>query len=381
MKQKIVEFPNRGVIAEEAGKWLIRLDGDRPLSAEEQTTLRKWLQRSPLHREELDSLARLWGRMNILTELAVPLGKSPLSSRLGTRRENRQGLLAGMGRLGIAMAVVVIGLVTVFSLWMQPDPVGSSNGLYVTAIGQQQQVTLADGSVVLLNTNSQIRVEYGEHYRDIYLLQGEVNFNVAKNPEQPFRVYAGSGRVQAVGTVFSVYLKNNAVDITVSEGKVALATLSRPGIASSGRSVPSAEAQRPGVDSAVYAENLGLLSAGQSISIRGVVEDAPSDMGSLDAIQTIDSAEMNKRLSWQQGLLIFNGDPLEQVVEEISRYTTVSIEITDPAVRAIKIGGQFPVGETDAMLEALEVNFGLRVTRLGDDHVLLAAIDSPQVRQ
>ncbi len=82
---------------------------------------------------------------------------------------------------------------------------------------------------------------------------------------------------------------------------------------------------------------------------------------------------MAKRLSWREGVLTFAGDPLEVVVEEISRYTTVSIEFSDPAVRAIRIGGRFPIGETDAMFAALEANFGLRVTRLSHDRVMVSA--------
>ncbi len=84
---------------------------------------------------------------------------------------------------------------------------------------------------------------------------------------------------------------------------------------------------------------------------------------------------MEKRLSWREGVLNFAGDPLEVVVNEISRYTTVSIEIADPAVRATRIGGRFPIGETDAMFDALEANFGLRVTRLSHDRVLVSVAE------
>src|SRR5262245_10203515 len=70
----IVEFPDRSELAEEAAAWLIRLDGDMPLSSEERVALGQWMRRSRVHREELENLAVLWGRMNVLTELAVPLG-------------------------------------------------------------------------------------------------------------------------------------------------------------------------------------------------------------------------------------------------------------------------------------------------------------------
>jgi transmembrane sensor len=384
VKENIVEFPDRNAIAEEAGAWLVKLDRDQAPSAEELDDLREWMQRSPVHREELNSLAALWDKMNVLTELAVPLEK-PQTQSTSTQAEQgartKTGFFEGFGRLGFATAAIVLVFTIVFTAWTRPDPITTTNGLYATAVGQQQETVLADGSVVLLNTNSQINVEYGALYRDVHLLQGEAHFTVAKNAGLPFRVFAGNGRVQAVGTAFSVYLKNNAVDVTVTEGSVALASLLMPeGLAIQNKPTQDGPATTA-VDrldsnitsSNVYSEDLGTLKAGQSTTIRSIVDDQISQTSTLDIIQTVDDQEMTKRLSWRQGLLTFAGDPLEQVVDEISRYTTVSIEITDPAVRAIKIGGQFPVGETDAMLDALEANFGLHVTRMGQDHVLLSA--------
>ena len=104
------------------------------------------------------------------------------------------------------------------------DPITAANGLYATAVGQQTTTVLPDGSQIILNTNSQIRVKYGDQYRQVHLLQGEALFTVAKNSSRPFRVYAGSGQIQAIGTAFSVYLKGPVVQVTVTEGRVALAT-------------------------------------------------------------------------------------------------------------------------------------------------------------
>jgi len=373
VKENIIEFPNRSVVSDEAAMWLVRLDSDRPLSAQEQVDLRKWLQQSPQHSQELNELAALWGRMNVLTELAVPLEK-PLTALARARvcEPEREWFVRGLGWAAVAAAVVILGLAVILTTWQRQIPWDAGNGLYATAVGHQRRVTLTDGSIVLLNTNSRIRVEYSTKYRNVYLLQGEAYFEVAKNAAQPFRVYAGNGRVQAVGTAFSVYLKNNAVDVTVTEGRVALASLDAPAVAETGRAGTRAAAGAGPVDGAPV-KDLVMLDAGQSTTIREADEDAADDMGGIDEIETVDRQEMNKRLSWQRGLLTFAGDPLEKVVKEISRYTTLSIEITDPGVRAIKIGGQFPVGETDAMLDALEVNFGLRVTRLDDNHVHLAA--------
>ena len=97
------------------------------------------------------------------------------------------------------------------------------------------------------------------------------------------------------------------------------------------------------------------------------------DTSSIDSIEVIDAPEIVQKLAWHQGLLRFSGDPLEDVVAEISRYTDLSIVILDPEIRDLRIGGFFKVGETEKMFQALETSFGVRVQRKGKNVVLLAA--------
>lgn len=337
----IVELPERKQLATEAAQWLIRLDADTPPSQAELRALGEWLHRSPAHREELESIAALWGRMNILTELAVPLGHA---SRATAMRQPRL-LLAAM-----TAVVIVIGVMLARS-WA-PDPMLETNGLYATAVGQQSIRNLADGSQVMLNTNSQIKVVYGPTSRNVYLLQGEALFTVAKNPQRPFRVYAGSGLIEAVGTAFSVYLQGTQVDVAVTEGRVMLATAN--------------------VDSARL-QSLGVVSAGEVATIRSPVADSPAGgVAVLQELEPIPPQALAQRLAWRSGVLMFSGETLENVVKELGRYTTVSIEIPDETIRSMRVGGRFPVGETESMLAALESNFNLRVIRVSHNRVVLA---------
>jgi transmembrane sensor len=373
MRENIVGFPDRKAIEVEAAEWLIKLDGDSAPSSEELASLREWLERSPVHREQLGSLADFWGKMNVLTELAAPLGHAEARANRSFI-ESLHHAIQRSRRSGFVTAVIVIGIGVASTIWLRPDPFLSSNGFYVTAVGQQQSKTLADGSVVLLNTNSQIKVNYSDEYRNIRLLQGEAHFTVAKSVAHPFRVYAGNGRVQAVGTAFSVYLKDNTIDVTVTEGKVALATIHRPSTSRLPQqgTLPGTDRSSGSnaIDDSGLVETLGTIRAGESATIQSALD--ADTVSTINAIETVEAQEMAKRLSWREGVLTFAGDPLEVVVDEISRYTTISIEITDPVVRATRIGGRFPIGETDAMFDALEANFGLRVTRLNPDHVLVS---------
>lgn len=362
----IIEFPDRSELAQEAAAWLIRLDGDAPPSRDELIALAEWLHRSPAHREELESMAALWGRMNVLTELAVPLGyatHSTVRSRFLNSLEQpwrRAGLLVASTAAMIALVAMLVPRDPA------PDPLLETNGLYATAVGQQTITRLADDSQVMLNTNSQIKVEYGEEFRRVYLLQGEALFTVAKNAQRPFRVYAGNGLIEAVGTAFSVHLEGTRVDVTVTEGKVSLASVSAPraGVVPS---LPEESARQESM------QPLGSLSAGQVATIRSPVADpAPGSASVLEGVEPIPPQELAQRLSWREGVLMFSGETLENVVKEIGRYTTVSIEIPDESIRSMRVGGRFPVGETETMLAALQTNFNLRVIRLSHNRVVLA---------
>ena len=106
----------------------------------------------------------------------------------------------------------------------------SQQALYVTAIGEQKTITLADNSVVQLNTNSRLSVDYNDKLRGIHLIEGEAHFQVAHNPDLPFEVYTGTGVVRAVGTSFSVYIKHKQVEVVVDQGIVEIDTMPAPAL-------------------------------------------------------------------------------------------------------------------------------------------------------
>ncbi len=233
-------------------------------------------------------------------------------------------------------------------------------------MGQQKTTTLDDGSVLQLNTNSQVNVAYTDGYRDISLLQGEAFFEVAKDRNRPLRVYVGKSRVEAIGTAFSVYRKGETMQLKVREGKVRLDSL----VADRAITTGNTKQIKRAYEDSDFAHSLGVVSAGQEATVEQV-QDAETIRADVKAIAP---DKLEEQLSWRTGLLIFKGEPLDQVVAEVSRYTTVSIEIVDESVKGIKIGGQVRVDDPQSMLDALEANFGIKVTRMGYNHVQLSAV-------
>ena len=336
---KYPQFTSAEQIEQQAADWLARIDSDQPLSASEDAQLKQWLQRSPAHRVEFKRLARFWQQANALTELSIPLPSQPASGRNWF----------AWPRLAVA-ASLVIALALGFNLGFNQPPV-SGNGIYETRIGEQNSITLVDGSVIELNTHSRLQVNYTDQRRSIQLMRGEAYFSVSKDSTRPFEVAAGDGLVRAVGTAFAVRMNPQALTVTVTEGKVALVA-------------DSLKTDNPGQGG--QAAPLGALIAGQRVNFAPKLAQVLADQTETLAADVIEDA-----LAWRKGLLKFNGEPLAEVVDEMNRYTALTIEIADPSIAAIQVGGQFKVSDTDAMLKNLAVSFQLDIRRVSPQRVQL----------
>ncbi len=335
----------RDAIEAEAREWVIRLDGG-DLSAEEMETLRQWASRSPQYYAALREMAGLWGALDGLAALSPlmahaeeqPKAESAAPRRAPARRF--RGLAAAAAILVLACAGL-LGLAS-HQGWF---PNGQAHALHATARGEQRVVTLPDGSQAQLNTDSLLEVDFERGLRRVRLVRGEAMFDVIPDSGRPFIVYADSGSIRVVGTVFTVRVRPNQLDVVVTEGAVELAAQAAP----SGSAPDGAAA---------------LLTAGFTATLSG---------GSL-TVHGLSAREMERRTAWSNGALVFYGDRLADVLAEMTRYTDLHIDILDPELRDTPIGGRFRIGEMEAFLDALENGFEIDVTREGD-RVLLSRSD------
>ncbi len=331
----------------EAAAWIARLDRGTQSEAD-LAAFRAWRALSPLHRQAADQMMALWSDLDELSHLP-----HILEAKIATRDRRTLGQLPRGWVAGLAAAsVIVAGVAAITGLQLLPR-----TEVYDTAVGGQRTINLDDGSSIQLNTNSKVEVRYSPRARDLRLLKGEAYFEVAPNKQRPFSVYAHQDVVSAVGTAFVVRLTGDQVEVTVTKGKVEVAAMSHP--------PPSAPLDRI---AALPRKTLTMVSASQGSTELAVVEKAR-------LVEHLDLAppEVSRKLAWRQGMLVFNGDDLASVVADVSRYTDVQIEIADPALKSLKIGGYFKVGEVDPMLEALDSSFGVHVERLDRKHVRLTA--------
>jgi transmembrane sensor len=329
-------------ISREAREWLIRLDGDERLNAAEREKLREWMARSPSHTAELKHLAQFWNNANILTELAVPLRSLAPQNRAVPTSHSARWTFA---------AACLCGLIAGGLWWFHSGRV--PNGTYVTALGQQRTLPLEDGSTIEMNTDSQVQVDYSDQLRKIRLLRGEALFKVTPNKERPFKVFAARGVVRAVGTAFAVAIQGTDLRVTVTKGEVEVS-----------EDEPAAPLSTTAGQDVRLPPTHVALKAGQTATINAKIPAQP---------ETLPSAELERRLSWQTGYLAFTGQSLQQVVDEVNRYSAISLEIADPKLAGLAVGGRFKVGDLDAVCDALQSTFGIRVVRLDDQHWQLRA--------
>jgi transmembrane sensor len=322
----ILNFPDRSPVEEEAARWVVRHD-QGGLSPAERGQFEAWKQASPAHADAFARLSGHWRDLDELRALADAPAKTPWVQR--------PALWAGVGIAAAGVFAVIVGLGQFRGTPAPATEIAEQSGLgvYKTKVGDQETITLADGSIVTLNTASQIEARMTGQERTVRLLEGEAYFQVAHDASRPFRVYAGDGVTVAVGTAFSVRLEKNAVEVVVSEGKVSYSRVADV-------ATPEPVAYVAAGETALFSENV--------------------------VIEKVDEAEVDRKLSWTEGRLVFAGDALSAVVADISRYTDIQFEFATQDLADLRVGGVFVVGEVDDMLDALETNFGLRAQRVGE---------------
>ena len=345
-------------IEQQAADWLLRLDTDQGPSQAELKRLRAWVERSPAHREQFKRLTQYWHCTTLPADLSFSPANSSESEATKATSVSAFQRLFSSGWRGTAILGTALSLTAALAMGLLMDNSSgiSGNGIYETRTGEQNSITLVDGSVIQLNTGSRIHVNFVDNQRTVSLMAGEVHFEVAKDTTRPFIVKAREGLVRAVGTAFTVRLQPQALKVVVAEGKVALATsLDKPNSDNN-----TAETVKRAVDR-------GYLVEGQTVDF---VPEADKGLG--NEIQQLKQDDLDQQLAWRRGMLLFAGEPLSEVIAEVNRYTSIDIKIIDAQIADIRIGGHFKVDETDAMLQALEMSFGIQVTRPSDNTVHLA---------
>jgi len=336
----------RQLIAQEAADWFVA--NRSGLDESERPRFTAWLCASPMHVEEYLAVASIAQQLPGARSAKAPsieslLARAQAEEQSAARRIRPAGMdiwPRHVGR-GLFRAAVVaggmLGVVGLLALWMARRPVaqlpvaGTQMTLH-SGHGQLSEQQLTDHSVLKLDTDSGVIVQYTGNSRLVQLVAGRANFEVAHESRRGFDVLAGVATVHAVGTNFDVRLDEGATLVTVYSGRVRVA---RAAAARADRVLPD---DVP-------------VSAGQQLRV---------EAGTWPAMP--EAADTSRSGAWMRGQIRFRNEPIEKVATEFNRYSRRPIRILTPALRKLEISGSFSATDVDAFVLFLRGIDGVQVS-------------------
>ncbi|MEA3178858.1 MAG: transrane sensor [Gammaproteobacteria bacterium] len=347
-------------IEAEASEWLIRLERDS--SPAQTAAFEEWIAADARNRAVFVRLEKTWRHADVLRKLRPLDGEvdeniidkfgKPGSIVITPRKKTWLPWLA----VAASVLIVAIGAAS----WMSFTRSGWQ--VFKTEQGGFQRISLQDGSTAFLNTNSEIHVKLTAARREVVLARGEALFTVAHDTHRPFDVTAADTVVRAVGTAFSVRLRDQQqVDVIVTEGRVAI----DPPDDSLNSKLPQQQIALP---------QLSTLAAGETVSVKARKMN----------VHKIAAEDMTRKLAWTQGRLWFDRVTLAEAVTEFNRYNRRQLVIDDSAIATLHIGGAFDATDLDSFLAALQ-SFGIRAVpaepNAGDPASQIIRLTGPEVKQ
>ena len=330
-------------IEQRASEWIIRSEGGN-FTADMRAEMERWLQ-NPRHRVTFLRIREAWRRASRIRNTR------PLDGNVDPDLLKNRHLTPGSDddtnsgpssewpfRVATGAALSLIIYLLCLSSWFV---LGRTDWIsYTTSIGGYEHVTLADGSAIQLNTDSEVRARLTDGKREIELIRGEALIKVAHDAHRPFTISAANTSVHAdppglAGAAFVLRMRGpQHVDVAVTEGTILLGPADRIIDVALGRSSSPQS-------------NLG---AGYSATVRP------------DGIHLAKVAleDLNRKLSWTAGLLSFQGETLAEVTDEFNRYNRKHLVVTDPIIAERRIGGAFQATDPDSFVSALQKWFGIR---------------------
>ncbi|WP_024929210.1 FecR domain-containing protein [Methylophilus sp. OH31] len=325
------ESQDEQAVIAQAAEWFALLQ-DEHSNEQDRQRWQIWLAAHPAH-------ARVWQRVEAISQpfrqlvesLPVQAGHDTLAqARLASRR--RALRLLGMGAVLVGTGGLLRQMLP-WQAWQYEYAIAHAG--YRTGVGQRQRFTLADGTVLILNTNTAVDVVYGQQLRRIVLHRGEILVTSAHDQyARPLVVDTSTARVTALGTRFTVRSDLHGGHVAVFEGAVQVAP---------------------------HAAVAVRVAAGQQARFNAntVVADGAADLA---------------REAWSQGKIVADNIALSDFVNELVRYTTVNISVS-PQVAALRLVGVYsittPARDIPLILANLENALPVRVQQTAGANMVI----------
>ena len=336
------------VVMEDAASWMALLDSERSTEAD-RIGFARWLDEDPTHRWALEELSEVWARLRTLSDIEPLLEQDKVvrlpSATPSISRTENSPLPAQHRDWSAAAAIAIVALGVIAHMALSP-----ASEVFSTDVGESRSVVLTDGSMLEMNSRTTMEIVMDDQKREIRLTSGEAVFHVADD-RRPFVVTTDLGSIAALGTIFNVDVSNDVLEVFVIEGKVAVTASDAP--------LPLTEYDNDlGVR---FASKAALLREGEWLEVSGFNYKQ----------QLLGTEEFRKRLSWRSGVVEFENQPLQVVVQEMRRYTHVSIHVADSVLSNLRISGRFETGNEREFLTQLSEKYNIVVDSQNADWILL----------
>ncbi len=339
-----------------AAFWLVRL-GSEACAPEDRAAFEAWRRADPAHQAAYDRMRRGAGFVDRHVADADLQALAETARRETAPRWHQQN----RWRAGIAACLALLVIAPALLVWRstpQAEPLMAQTipvERYETALGERSTVTLADASIVTLNTDSRIEVDFTAGERRVRLMRGQALFEVERDADRPFVVEASDQRIMALGTAFDVRLDADAgVQVTLLEGRVAIDAVPAPQPAprlAPGRA-PAPAASREAATVELQPGEQFLSSAPEAHRVR------PTQVSDVT--------------SWRTGRLVFRERPLAEAIAEMNRYSAQKLVVDDDErLQAMTVSGVFNTGRVSNFVTTLETMHPAQAERTGAQELTL----------
>jgi transmembrane sensor len=337
---------------EQAAAWRLRLAESRSETCPE---LEEWLAADARNGAAWYKVQTPW---EILGERAtspeiIHLRRAALAHAKGTAAGFWRGRYRRLVALGLSAAAVVLAVGATL-LWQS----NRHFDVYRTKAGERRTETLSDGSEITLDSNSEVRVRYTKHSRELVLAGGQALFSVAHDVLRPFSVAADGHEIVATGTSFNVDLLGPQLLVTLLEGHVIVV----PHDGDKDGAPPGPDPHDTTSSPAARIE----MDAGEQLIV------------TPRAAPRITRVNVDRAVAWQKGSLVFKDEPLASVVRRVERYSEHPIVIADESTGNLRISGVFHEGDVEGFVSTVVSYLPVRAAHDSDGSVRLgAAPDAP----
>jgi len=299
-----------------------------------------WRLRDPRHDAAFLQAERLWDAIGQSSAAAEQNWRSELEHLERTGGRGLRGWLAAV-RWRIAVPVTLAaGLVLAVGASMV---LRSPQYHWTTPKGQNQQVTLADGTHVFIGADSRIAVRFGGSSRHVDLSQGEAFFEVTHDPSRPFTVVAGDAEIQVTGTKFDVKRVNGKVLVAVQEGRV--------------------EVRRHSILPLVH------QAAPERVLTAGELSQLSENSGFSPQVRA------NAASSWRAGRLSYSDASLADVIADANRYSSTPIRLASAQVGELRLTTSFRAEAVEQFVSNLAGSLPVKTSKAADGALVISALD------